>query len=110
MTAPALPSTRDATVAPAPAPPRRLAQSHVSERAGTVLIEFWVDPSRGPLPLRRLLVEETFAHPAVRARRPAVVSVPTGDSALLGEVGARLTMAHTRACGATCLIEGLVRG
>lgn len=90
--------------------PRRLAEAQVSERDGTVVIEFWVDVARGPVQLRRLLVAETFGHPAVRARRPVLVSVPLGDSALLGEVGARLAMARTRACGSTCLIEGVVRG
>ena len=55
------------------------------------------------------LVDEAFAHPAVRARRPILVTLPRGDSAVLQEVEAHVDGALSRVAGVTCLVEGRVR-
>jgi hypothetical protein len=54
-------------------------------------------------------VGEAFAHPAVRAQRPILVTLPRGDSAVLHEVEAHVAGAQARVAGVTCLIEGRVR-
>jgi hypothetical protein len=85
-----------------------VAEAHVREPDGEVVVEFWVDGPDLPDPLSAQLVAQTFAHPAVRAHRPILVCVPRSDGVLLHEARQRIEGAHTRAAGTTCLVEGRV--
>jgi hypothetical protein len=93
---------------PAPTAPRRgdgAARSRITERGDQVVVEL----RAAPTPQAAAgLVTETFAHPAVRARRPVLVVVPRGDSDLIDAVHARVSGASSRVAGVTCLIEGRV--
>jgi hypothetical protein len=85
-----------------------VAEAHVSESAGRVVVEFW--SQAGPLPrgLAADLVERAFTMPAVRPRRPVLVCVPRCDGALLEQARRFVQRAEVRAAGTTCLIDGVV--
>lgn len=55
--------------------------------------------------VRRALVRQVFALPAVRACRAIRASAPLGDVELLDELRRFLPRAQTRAAGATCMID-----
>src|SRR5919199_1868065 len=57
-----------------------------------------------PADLVTRFVGEAFAHPAVRAQRPILVTLPRGDSAVLQEVEAHVDGALSRVAGVTCLV------
>ncbi|MGY1642288.1 hypothetical protein ACI782_14355 [Geodermatophilus sp. SYSU D00703] len=85
-----------------------VAEAHVREPDGEVVVEFWVDGPDLPDPLSAQLAAQTFAHPAVRAHRRILVCVPRSDAVLLREARQRIEGARTRAAGTTCLVEGRV--
>ncbi|MGY1591835.1 hypothetical protein ACI79D_07655 [Geodermatophilus sp. SYSU D00708] len=85
-----------------------VAEAHVWEPDEEVVVEFWVDGPDLPDPLSTQLVEQAFAHPAVRADRPILVCAPRQDGALVHEARRRIAGARTRAAGTTCLMEGRV--
>ena len=87
---------------------RTLAEARVSEPDERVVVEFWVDPSGLPVEATAQLVEQAFAHPAVRPRRPVVVCVPKRDGAVLAHAQRFVADAVVRPAGVTCLIEGRV--
>ena len=58
-----------------------------------------------PVTARRELVDAVFALPELAARRLVRAAIPIGDAELLTELRTRLTDVHTRAAGATCLID-----
>ncbi|MGY1692471.1 hypothetical protein [Geodermatophilus sp. SYSU D01105] len=85
-----------------------VAEAHVWEPDGEVVVEFWADGPDLPDPLSAQLVEQAFAHPAVRAHRPILVCAPRQDGTLVQEARRRIEGARTRAAGTTCLMEGRV--
>ena len=87
----------------------RLAVAQVAEDRERVVVDIRPDVPVLPADLGALLVAQAFAHPAVRARRPALVTLPRGESGVLEEVLAHLDGASARVAGVTCLVEGRVR-
>jgi hypothetical protein len=87
----------------------RLAEAQVAEEADRVVVDIRAELLGLPADLVTRLVGEAFAHPAVRARRPILVTLPRGDSAVLHEVEAHVDGALSRVAGVTCLVEGRVR-
>ena len=87
---------------------RTLAEARVSEPDERVVVEFWVDPSGLPAEVTAQLVEQAFARPAARPRRPVVVCVPKRDGAVLAHAHRFVADAVVRPAGVTCLIEGRV--
>jgi hypothetical protein len=85
---------------------KTMAEARIAVQREVTVIELWSDTSSTPNALRARLVEKVFAHPAVRAHRPVLVSAARGDSTVITEVLRRLGNPRTRAAGATCLIEG----
>ncbi|WP_409332759.1 hypothetical protein [Trujillonella humicola] len=75
---------------------------------GPVVIDLWFGEAAVPEELAAHLVEQAFAHPAVRPRRPVVVCLPRRHGQVLGHVRRHLTGARSRAAGVTCLVEGEV--
>ena len=85
-----------------------LAEAQVAEETDRVVVD--IHELLGlPADLVTRLVGEAFAHPAVRAQRPILVTLPRGDSAVLQEVEAHVDGALSRVAGVTCLVEGRVR-
>jgi hypothetical protein len=91
----------------ATSPGGTVAGATIQDRDERVVIQFWTSPAL-PRELRAQLVEATFAHPAIRGRRPVLLSVPVGDSEVLVGARNRLEDPCSRVAGSTCLIEGLV--
>jgi hypothetical protein len=87
----------------------RLAEAQVAEEPDRVVVDIRPDLLGLPAEVVARLVGEAFAHPAVRAERPILVTLPRGDSAVLEEVQAHLDDARSRVAGVTCLVEGRVR-
>jgi hypothetical protein len=87
----------------------RLAEAQVAEEPDRVVVDIRPELFGLPADVVARLVEETFAHPAVRAERPVLVTLPRGESAVLEEVRAHLDGARSRVAGVTCLVEGTVR-
>ena len=87
----------------------RLAAAQVAEETGRVVLDIRPELLGLPADLVTRLVGEAFAHPAVRAQRPVLVTLPRGDSAVLQEVEAHVDGALSRVAGVTCLVEGRVR-
>jgi|SRR4051794_9859609 hypothetical protein len=88
----------------------RLAEAQVAEEAERVVVDFWADTIGLPADIGARLVGQAFAHPAVRAHRPILVTLPRGESAVLEQVRTHLDGARSRVAGVTCLVEGRVRG
>jgi len=88
----------------------RLAEARVAEEAELVVVDFWADAPGLPTNIGERLVGQAFAHPAVRAHRPILVTLPRGESAVLQHVQAHLDGARSHVAGVTCLVEGRVRG
>ena len=86
----------------------RVAEAHISVQRDVTVIELWSDMAAAPSPLRKRLVDQVFAHPAVRPHRAVLVCVPRGDTTMITEVLRRLPRSNRRPVGATCLIEGRV--
>jgi hypothetical protein len=85
-----------------------LAEAQVAEETDRVVVD--IHELLGlPADLVTRLVGEAFAHPAVRAQRPILVTLPRGDSTVLQEVEAHVDGALSRVAGVTCLVEGRVR-
>ncbi|MGY1617988.1 hypothetical protein ACI797_14705 [Geodermatophilus sp. SYSU D00691] len=89
-------------------PAGRLAEAQVSDEPERVVLDFRADLPGLPGDIAASLVGQAFAHPAVRSRRPVLVALPRGESAVLEEVLAR-TDGGCRVAGVTCLVEGRVR-
>jgi hypothetical protein len=87
----------------------RLAEAEVAEEPGRVVVDIRADLPGLPADVVARLVGSAFEHPAVRAERPILVTLPRGDSAVLEEVQAHLDGARARVAGVTCLVEGRVR-
>ena len=87
----------------------RLAEVRVGDEGERVVVDFRASLSGLPADIGARLVGEAFAHPAVRADRPILVSLPRGESTVLEEVRTRLVGARSRVAGVTCLVEGTVR-
>jgi hypothetical protein len=87
-----------------------LAEAQVAEERDRVVVDFWSDFPGLPEDIGTHLVNEAFAHPAVRAHRPIQVALPRGESVVLQQVQARLDDARSRVAGVTCFVEGRVRG
>src|SRR3954447_6859680 len=87
----------------------RLAEPEVAEESDRVVVDIRPELLGLPAEVVARLVGEAFAHPAVRARRPILVTLPRGDSTVLDEVHAHLDGARSRVAGVTCLVEGTVR-
>src|SRR3954451_4848341 len=87
----------------------RLAEAQVAEETDRVVVDIRPELLGLPADLVTRLVNSAFAHPAVRARRPILVTLPRGDSAVLQEVEAHVEGASSRVAGVTCLVEGRVR-
>jgi predicted regulator of Ras-like GTPase activity (Roadblock/LC7/MglB family) len=86
-----------------------VAEAQVAEETDRVVVDIHAELFGVPADVVSRLVGEAFAHPAVRARRPILVTLPRGDSAVLHEVEAHVDCAQSRVAGVTCLIEGRVR-
>ncbi|SSC26096.1 Hypothetical protein KLENKIAIHU_4926, partial [Klenkia terrae] len=56
------------------------------------------------------LARGAFAHPALEPDRTVAVSLPQGEVDVLAEVRRHLWVVQTHVAGATCLVEGRVRG
>jgi hypothetical protein len=98
----------DRTSVAAVTPRGTVGEAHVSERGGTVVVEFWVEGSGLPAELSTQLVTQAFSLPVVRPHRPVLVCVPRHDGAVLAEARRRVEDAWTRAAGVTCLLEGRI--
>ncbi|MGY1602191.1 hypothetical protein [Geodermatophilus sp. SYSU D00815] len=86
----------------------RFAEAQVSDEAERVVLDFRSEAPGVPGDVAARLVEQAFAHPAVRTHRPVLVALPRGESAVLAQVLAR-TDGGCRVAGVTCLVEGRVR-
>jgi hypothetical protein len=86
-----------------------LAEAQVAEESDRVVVDIRAEFFGLPADVVARLVGQTFAHPAVRAERPILVTLPRGESAVLEEVQAHLAGARSRVAGVTCLVEGRVR-
>src|SRR3954463_6513842 len=77
----------------------RLAEAQIAEEPERVVVD--IRPGLPGLPAEVVarLVGEAFAHPAVRAQRPILVTLPRGDSAVLDEVQAHVEGARSRVAG-----------
>ena len=87
----------------------RLAEVQVAEERDRVVLDIWAEAPGLPDDLGVRLVGQAFAHPALWAERPILVTLPRGESAVLEEVRAHLDGARSRVAGVTCLVEGTVR-
>lgn len=87
----------------------RLAEAQVAEEADRVVVDIRAWLHGLPPEVGARLVEEAFAHPAVRADRPVLVILPRGASAVLEQVQCHVAGARARVAGVTCLVEGRVR-
>lgn len=87
----------------------RLAEAHVVEEPERVVVDFRPTVPGLPADIGACLVRQAFAHPAVRAHRAILVTLPRGESAVLERVLAHLEGARSRVAGVTCLVEGHVR-
>ena len=85
------------------------AEAQVAEETDRVVVDIHTETLGVPADIVSRLVGEAFAHPAVRAQRPILVTLPRGDSAVLHEVEGHVDGARSRVAGVTCLIEGRVR-
>lgn len=83
-------------------------EAHIWTGDDRLTVEFWVDGGDFPGALGAHLVEQVFAHPALGRPQPILVCLPRRDAGLLEHVLRRVTEAHTRAAGMTCLVEGTV--
>src|SRR6185369_1558634 len=79
----------------------RLAEAEVAEEPGRVVVDIRPESLGLPAELVGRLVGEAFAHPAVRAERPVLVTLPRGDSAVLEAVRAHVDGARSRVAGVT---------
>jgi hypothetical protein len=86
-----------------------LAEAHVAEDADRLVVNLWAEPGV-PDDVRAHLLQEVFALPVVREHRPVLVALPRGESTVLEWVRDHLEGARSRVAGATCLVEGRVRG
>lgn len=86
-----------------------VAEAHIWERDGLVILEFWMDGAEVPHAFGVGLVEQAFDHPAVRADRAVLACVPSRGGELLEQACRHIDDARTRPAGLTCLIEGRVR-
>ncbi len=84
-------------------------EAHIWTREERLTIEFWVDGADFPYGLSAHLVDQAFAHPAVRDAQPVLICLPRRDAGLLPHVMRHVDAARTHAAGMTCLIEGTVR-
>jgi hypothetical protein len=82
-----------------------VAGAQVQDDDERVVVAFWTSPAL-PREVRARLVGLTFAHPAIRPRRPVLLCVPAGDSEVLVHARGRLDEPRSHLAGATCLIEG----
>lgn len=87
----------------------RVAEAQVAEESDRVVVDIHAEVLGVPADIVSRFVGEAFAHPAVRAQRTILVTLPRGDTAVLEEVQAHLEGASSRVAGVTCLIEGRVR-
>ncbi|WP_448628408.1 hypothetical protein [Geodermatophilus sp. URMC 64] len=87
----------------------RLAEAQVAEEQERVVVDFWADAPGLSADIGARLVGQAFAHPAVRAHRPILVTLPRGESSVLEHVQAHLDGARSHVAGVTCLVEGRVR-
>jgi hypothetical protein len=85
-----------------------VAEAHVSERAGRLIIEFWADGPGLPAELSAHLVAQAFSLPAVGAHCPVLVCVPRRAGELLAHARRHVQGARTRAAGVTCMVEGRI--
>jgi hypothetical protein len=86
-----------------------VAEAQVADEPDRVVVDIHAELVGVPVDVVSRLVGEAFAHPAVRAQRAILVTLPRGDSAVLEEVQAHLDGASSRVAGVTCLVEGRVR-
>jgi len=86
-----------------------VADAHVSERGGQVVVEFWAAGTDLPHELCAELVRQAFSHPALRADRAVLVCVPRRNGEVIVDARRHVRNARTRAAGVTCLMEGLVQ-
>src|SRR5215212_915215 len=84
----------------------RLAEAEVAEEPDRVVLDIRAELPGLPPEIVARLVGQAFAHPAVRAERPILFTLPRGESAVLEEVQAHLHGARSRVAGVTCLVEG----
>lgn len=84
-----------------------VAGATIDDAGDRVVVEFWSSPAL-PHELRALLVDTTFAHPAISGQRPVLLCVPVNDSEVLTEARNHLDDPHSHVAGSTCLIEGRV--
>ncbi len=87
----------------------RLAEAQVAEDDDRVVVDIHAWQPGLPTDIGARLVGQAFAHPAVRAHREILVTLPRGESAVLEEVRGHVAGAQARVAGVTCLVEGTVR-
>jgi hypothetical protein len=85
-----------------------VAEAHVSERDGRVVVEFGALEPGLPPELSADLVAHAFALPAVGPPRPVLVCVPRRGGELLVHARRYVQGAQTRAAGVTCIVEGRI--
>jgi hypothetical protein len=88
---------------------KTVAEAHIWQKDGLVILEFWIDSIDLPRGLSADLVEQTFAHPDVHANRNALACVPVRGGGLVELAFRHIEDARTQIVGMTCLIEGRIR-
>lgn len=83
---------------------RQLAAARLYEHGHVVELQFVVTGTP-PAALRQRLIDQVFARPEMRAPRPMQASLPLGDADLLDGLRRHCTTWHSRAAGATCLVD-----
>jgi hypothetical protein len=83
---------------------QQLAAARLHEHGSVVELQFVVTGTP-PAALRQRLIDQLFARPEMRAPRPMQASLPLGDADLLDGLRRHCTTWHSRAAGATCLVD-----
>jgi hypothetical protein len=93
-----------------PGPPDQpvRASAELDETDETVKVQFTVIGGHVAPGERRKVLEEVFALPQLADRRHLRASLPLGDVELLQGVHEHCSHVHTRAAGATCLVDAVV--
>ncbi|MBV9545218.1 MAG: hypothetical protein JOY61_12680, partial [Chloroflexi bacterium] len=87
---------------------RQLAAALLSENGGVVELQFVVKGAP-PAALRKRLIDQVFARPEMRGRRPLQASLPLGDADLLDGLRRHCATWQSRAAGSTCLVDATIR-
>src|SRR5256885_1830355 len=83
-----------------------VAAAEVADDGEAVHLQFRIAAGHLPTQVRHRLIETVFELPAFAEDRNVKAALPLGDSELLEAMRGHCKELHTRAAGASCLLDG----